>query len=164
MQMIRAGAGDDVDHRAPIASIFGAELGLQVEFLDGVDRQQRSRGAADPGLVESGIVEEGIVVVGAIERVIVGAVAVAVDVELSKPELGAGDAGRFDGGSGTRATSLPKSRPFSGKSVTSCCSTTSPSTSRVLSTSGAFFGNGDLLLPLLPPGSDRSRRWYRSRH
>ena len=95
VKMIRPRLGDDVDHRAAVASVFGAELRLQVEFLDRVNRQNRSRSSADAGLVESGIVEKRIVVVGAVERVVVGAVAAAVNRELSKSALDRGHARRL---------------------------------------------------------------------
>src|ERR1700693_1560311 len=39
VKMIRPRLGDDVDHRTAVAAILGAELGLQVEFLDRVNRQ-----------------------------------------------------------------------------------------------------------------------------
>ena len=90
--MICARAGDDVDHGTAVAAILGGELRLQVEFLDGVDRQERSGSSADAGLVQRGVVEERIVVVGAVEGVVIGAVAIAVDVELSESTLRAGNA------------------------------------------------------------------------
>ena len=89
-------SGDDVHHRAAVASVLGAELRLQIEFLNRVDGQHRSRRPADAGLVERGVVEERIVVVGTVERVVVGTVAAAVDGELPEAALDARHAGRFD--------------------------------------------------------------------
>jgi hypothetical protein len=52
MKLIRPGAGNDVDHRAAISSVFRTKLRLQIEFLDGVDGQQRRRGASNSDLVQ----------------------------------------------------------------------------------------------------------------
>ena len=95
--MVRARAGDDIDHRTAVATVFCGELRLQVEFLDRVDGEKRCGSAADSCLVQRRVVEEGIVVVGAIERVVVGTVAVAIDVELPEPALRTCDAGRING-------------------------------------------------------------------
>src|SRR3989442_13669092 len=84
------------------------ELRLKIKFLDGIHRQQGCRRPADTYLVQRGVVEVGIVVVGAVHAVIVGAVAVAVDVELAKTELGAGYSRRLDGRAGHQRNQLPE--------------------------------------------------------
>src|SRR4029077_17743182 len=49
---------------------------------------------------------EGIVVVGTVERVIVRAVAIAIDIELAEPFFGAGDTGTLDGDAGDEGDEL----------------------------------------------------------
>ena len=97
VKLIGARARDDVDDRAAISSVLGAELRLQVELLNGVERQQCSGRAGDAHLVQRGIIEERIVVVGAVEIVVVGTIAIAADVELAKTLFRAGHARTFDG-------------------------------------------------------------------
>jgi hypothetical protein len=60
----------------------------------------------------------GSVIVGSINGVVVRAVTVPVDSELTESALNGGNRRGLDCGARTRATSLPKSRPFSGSSVT----------------------------------------------
>src|SRR5438445_3223141 len=100
MQSVGAGSGHNVDHRTAVSAIFRAKLRLQVELLDGINGQQRGGSAADSHLIQSRVVEERIVVVGTVEGVVVGTIAVSVDVELSETTLRAGNAGRIDRGPG----------------------------------------------------------------
>ncbi len=97
MKIVGAGSRDDIHDGTRVAAIFSAELRLQVEFLNPVERQKRCRGTRNAHLVERGIVEERIVVVRAVQRVVVRTVAIPVDIELAEAFFGTGNAGAFDG-------------------------------------------------------------------
>src|SRR5437667_2753642 len=99
MHVVGAGSGDDIDHRASVAAVFGTKLRLEIELLDGINGEKRCGSAADSNLIERGIIEEGIVVVGAIQGVVVGPVAVAVDRELPESALYRGHPRWFHGSS-----------------------------------------------------------------
>lgn len=73
---------------------------MQVEFLNRIERQERCGSPGNADLVERGVVEERIVVVRAVERVVIRAVAIAVDVELAGAFFRTGNAGAFDGDAG----------------------------------------------------------------
>src|SRR5208282_2018572 len=115
VQLVGAGLGDDVDDGAAVAAVFGGELRLQIEFLNGLNREQRGRRAANAGLVERRIIEERVVVVGAIEGVVVRTVAVAIDGELPESALDGGNARGFDRCPWDESYELAKIAPIQGE-------------------------------------------------
>ena len=106
VELVAAALGDDVDRRAAVASVLRRRLRLQIELLDGVNRQQAGRCSGNAHLVQRRVVEEGIVVVRAVQQVVVAAVAVAVDVELAEALLSAGHAAAFHGHAGSQRHQL----------------------------------------------------------
>ncbi len=99
VELIGPRLGHNIDHRAAVPAILRAKLRLQVELLDGRDRQKRSWGSPDSCLIQSRVIEERIVVVSAVEGVVVRTIAIAVDVELSEAALSTSDAGWINCGS-----------------------------------------------------------------
>jgi hypothetical protein len=69
MEFVGTGLGDGVDDGAGVAAVFGGEvIGLDAELFEGI-------GVGEDG----GGVELGVVVVAAVEQVVVGGAARAVD-------------------------------------------------------------------------------------
>lgn len=86
MEVVRPGAGDDVDDRAGVAAELGLEVrGQQAELLDGVGARADARLAADGDLV----------VVGAVEPEVVGAVEMEVVLDAMLTITTVGSTWRF---------------------------------------------------------------------
>ena len=81
---------------------------MEIKLLDGINGQNGRRSAADPDLIERGVVEERVVIVGAVERIVVGPIAVTVDRELPESALDRGYAGRVHGRAGHQGDEFPE--------------------------------------------------------
>ena len=80
-QVIGARPGDDVDDGAGVAAVFGLGAGEHRELGHGIDGKHGGGGAENAGLVDGRQVPIPVVHVGAVEQIVVGAAAVAVDAE-----------------------------------------------------------------------------------
>jgi len=65
VKFVGAGLGDDVDDGAVIAAVFGGKIqGLDLDFLDGVERGEDQRRAAEPFVVVGVAIENEIIAAG----------------------------------------------------------------------------------------------------
>lgn len=93
MDQIGATLGDDIDGGAGTAAELGLRTAGDRNFREGVNRKNGGGAAPDAGLIDRGQIAVAIVHVGAVEQVIVGAAAIAVEAEQS---IGAGRFGGSD--------------------------------------------------------------------
>ena len=98
--LVRAALGDNVDHAAGAAPVFGLEVGKHANLSHGFHRQNRGRRAENSGFVDRRVVPVTVVHVRAVEKEVVGAAARPVDREHAERSRGvcdligrAGDAG-----------------------------------------------------------------------
>ena len=68
VEFVGAGLDDRVDHRARIAAVLGGSLGLDAEFGQRIDREQRGLRAGHAALVEGRLIAERIVVIDAVDQ------------------------------------------------------------------------------------------------
>ena len=83
VKLVGAGLGDDVDRRAGAAAKLGLRTAGDRNLGQRIDRKDRDGTAPHAGLVDRRQVAIAVVHVGAVEQVVVGAAAIAVQAEQS---------------------------------------------------------------------------------